>query len=331
MTEQADPTLSQSRLGDYVRCPRYYEFKRIWGVKTPDETIRYLRRGTAMHNAIEATWLWAHPDIDHEALDEDDPNPIVEGMGDPLPVSAAELRAYGTEALEAQWADVVPLDAYQTRSHYDFDRAACRAAIEAYFGEEGAGVEHFERAIGSEAELTFEWRGFEFRGYLDLILRTDSGLHVIDFKSSFSNIISASPRYASEAIEDHRDAEKHRHQYMKSLMQAALYRRAAEELTAYEPEMEIDFSFYALREEVETTADPEGVRPEVTGDERELTHILDMHGDDAWELIEQYANGIRTAEFTPEPWELIEDTVCDECPYREMCPDYLASGVSYLD
>jgi hypothetical protein len=118
---------------------------------------------------------------------------------------------------------------------------------------------------------------------------------------------------------------------MKSLMQAALYRRAARELDVYEAGMDVAFSFYGLRDDVEARPDPAGVIPEVTGREREMTAFLDEHHDAAWELINEYASGIRAETFEPEPWDLINDIVCPGCPYREMCPDSLSEEVTHVE
>jgi len=325
-----DPTsLSQSQLGDYVRCPRYYALSRDWDVATPDETTRYLERGLALHGAIEDTWLWLHPAVDPDAIASGESNPIVEPLDD-LPVTDEALTAHACEAFTERWARHVSQASYRTESHYAFDRTACRAAIEAYFGE-GPGRTHLRQAIGSEVELTFERAGRRFQGKLDLISRTDAGLHVIDYKSSLSGIISTYAHYGQQAIEEHRDGEAHRHRDIKSLMQATIYRRAARELDIYEPGESVAFSFYGLREDVEYNPSVDGVVPNVEGREREMTAFLDDHEETAWAFIEEYATGIRNAAYAPEPWELINDTVCEGCPYREMCPDYLATEVRRIE
>lgn len=327
MTDSTSRALSQSRLGDYARCPRYYEYKRDWGVATPDDTVRYRRRGTALHGTIEDTWLHLHPAIDQDTLDEGDPNPVVDPMGD-LPMSTAAVREYALDAFAARWETHVPRDAYRTSKHHDYDREACRRAIGAYFGDGGPGCEHLRTAIGSEARLSCRHRGLHLHGLLDLIRRTDDGLHVIDFKSSLSSIISTHSYWGPKAIDEHRGNESHNPRYMKSLMQAALYRRVARELDVYEEGMNVGFSFYALRDDVEAQPDPEMVVPEVTGTEQEMTDFLDEHRDTAWELIREYASGIRDETFEPEPWELINEEVCPSCPYRQMCTNYLTEEVT---
>jgi len=330
VSEQPSRPLSQSRLGDYARCPRYYEYKQDWQVTTPDDTIRYRRRGTALHGAIEDTWLHLHPAIEADTLAEDDPNPIVDPMGE-LPVTEEAVQKYALEAFAARWDEHVPREAYRTDSHHDFDRKACSRAIAAYFGDDGPGCVHLAEAIGSEAHLAFRHDGLYLHGLLDLIRRTEAGLHVVDFKSSLSGIISTHPYWGPKAIEEHRNGESHNPRYMKSLMQAALYRRAARELDVYEEGMEVAFSFYGLRDDVEARPDPDGVVPEVRGQTREMTAFLDDHHDDAWALIHDYASGIRAADFEPEPWDLINDNVCPDCPYREMCPEYLAEEVTRVE
>lgn len=329
MSDSDPAPLSQSQLGDYVRCPRYYAFGRDWDVATPDETTRYLERGLALHGAIEDTWLWLHPAVAPDAIAADEPNPIVEPLDD-LPVTEEALTAHAREAFAERWDRHVTQASYRTESHYAFDRMACRAAIEAYF-EEGPGRTHLRQAIGSEVELTFERAGRRFQGKLDLVRQTEDGLHVVDYKSSLSSIISTYRHYGRQAIEEHRDGEAHRHRDIKSLMQATIYRRATHELDAHEPGRAVAFSFYGLREDVEYDPSVDGVIPTVEGREREMTAFLNDHEEAAWAFIEEYATGIRNGAYEPQPWELINDTVCEGCPYQEMCPDYLATEVRRVE
>lgn len=322
--------LSQSRLGDYARCPRYYEFNHDWEVETPDDTIRYRRRGTALHGVIEDTWLRLHPDIDHESIGENDPNPIVEPMGT-LPWEQSAVQEYALDAFDDRWDTHVPLDAYRTRSHFDYDRRTCREAIHRYFAADGPGCDHLRTALGSEIRLAFEYQGLYLHGLLDLVRRTNEGIHVIDFKSSLNGIISTHNYWGPKTIEDHQSGESHNPRKIKSLMQAAVYRRAARHLDVHTDDMAVAFSFYGLRDDVEALPNATGVVPDVTAAERSMADFLDEHHDEAWGFIQQYATGIRDEAYAPEPWERIYESQCDDCPYREMCPDYLSQEVTRLE
>lgn len=323
--------LSQSRLGDYAKCPQYYEFERKWNVETPDETIRYLRRGTALHGVIEDTWRYVHPDVDETADESDDESTqLVDPMGT-VPVPEKDVREYAFEAFDRRWTEHVPRDAYRTRSHYEHDRDVSRAAIAAFFADDGPGFDHLRRAIACETTVEYRYDGLRLRGRLDLITRKEEGtLHVIDYKTTLNGVISTHSYYGPKAIEEH-GTESYNHRYIKSLMQAALYRRGARELECYEDGMDVEFSFYGLRDQVERRPHEDGIVAEVSGKSQSMGQFLDEHRDEAWDLIREYAAGIRDEAFDPEPWDLIYENVCGDCVYRDMCPEYLSEEVSRLE
>lgn len=331
--------LSQSRLGDYAKCPRYYEFDRQWDVETPDETVRYVRRGTALHNAIEDTWRYVHPDVDENKTavgndgatvdGGDESTQLVDPMGT-LPVPVEDVRDYALDAFDRHWTAHVPRDAYRTRSHFEHDRDVSRAAIVEFFAEEGPGIDHLRQAIACEATIEYRFDDIRFRGRLDLIMRTERGLHVIDYKTSLNSVISTHSYYGPKTIAEH-GTESYNHRYIKSLMQAVLYRRGVRTLDCYEEGMDVEFSFYGLRDEVERHPHEDGLVPEVAGSVQRMGEFLDEHHDEAWALIREYATGIREEAFEPEPWELIVENVCDDCAYQDMCPDYLAKEVGRLE
>lgn len=294
--------LSPSRLATYGTCPRQYEYDKVWDVETPEESRRYMDRGLIYHAAIEET-------CDTVRARDDDP-------------SDDEIKQVALETVEQKWAAKAKRSEYQSDAQFEYDRALTVSAIDSFFDADGP--THARHSVATEKTVTCDRDGRHLKGRVDNIVRTEDGLHIYDYKGSFSGIIST---YSAASIPAHREGEEYIAGKLKSLFQAAIYIEGAKNLAVYEPGMDVQFSFYALMTNKDRQGSPDGLQVSVSGYPRDVTGIYHDYHDDIWALIGECYDGIIAERYEPTRFEQIREEVCDECEYRAMCGDYLASEV----
>lgn len=294
--------LSPSRLAIYGTCPRQYEYDVVWGVETPEESRRYMDRGLIYHAAIEQTCN-AVRNADRHLSDD-------------------EIHQMAVDAVETQWENRAKRSEYQSDAQFEYDRALTLSAIDSFF--ETDGVEHARHSIATEETVTCDREGRYLRGRVDNIVRTDNGLHIYDYKGSFSGIISG---YSADSIPLHRDGEEFIAGKLKSLFQAAIYIEGAKNLSVYEPGMDVRFSFYALLKNKDRRGHPDGLQVSASGYPREVTGIYDEYREDIWALVETCYDGIVSEAYEPARFEQIREHECEDCEFGTMCGDYLGEEV----
>jgi putative RecB family exonuclease len=295
--------VSPSSLATYATCPRKYEYDREWTVESPDESRRYLDRGLAYHGAIEETCAWVADQRD--------------------PPTDDEIQTVATEAMERRWDEQTDREEYASDAQYAYDRRVAEAGVSAYFAEDG--LEHARNSVAQERWLTCDRRGVHLHGRVDNIVRTDSGLQIIDYKGSLSGIVSGRTH---DRIEAHEAGEEYFPGILKSVFQAATYIEGAKATEHYEPGMDIEFTFYGVLYNVERNPSQDGIAVEVTGNSRDVGWIYDAHEDAIWSLVENCYTGIVDGEFTPEPWAEIQEEACGDCAFQRMCGEYIGAEVS---
>ncbi len=301
MSEEGPLQFSQSRLGTYLKCPRMYAYQYDWDVDTPDRTERYLIQGRAYHAAIERVCS------------------TVDGHA---PQDIEELAA---DTVRDAWQEHVDPDEFESRSQQEYYRRQTEVAIGAYFDAvDGPGIDHARNSIAVERSLETTHRGIPVRGYADNIVRTDSGLHIFDYKRNLGGVLSS---YTAERIPGHLNGEEYEPGRVKNAIQAAIYIEALRDSDLYEQGWDIGFSFYGILDDIEFTPGVDGYSIDVSGRERDITDIYETHSETIWALIERGVTGIAEEAFTPEPWEEILDNTCEDCDYRAMCPDFLSTEV----
>lgn len=296
----ADRTVSPSQLATYVECPRRYEYQHDQGIESPPDGERYKNRGIAYHETIAA--------VCDKTSDGD---------------SKEAVLARAREAFEETWYRECSPEDYRTRSHYEYDRQLTRSGIEAYF-EDGPGVEHAKDSLATELAVETEYKRTHVGGRIDNVVKTDEGLALIDYKGNLRNIITSR---TSKHLGKHLDGETYRPKLVKSAMQAAVYLEGVRETALYEDGMDVSFVYYGILDDHDTVSTTDGVAPKVAGQERDVTNVcMDNHGT-IWQLIREAYQGILAWNFDPEPWPEIYQSACDDCPYEEMCPDFLGEEV----
>lgn len=298
--------LSPSRLATYGQCPRQYEYDKVWGVETPEESRRYLDRGLIYHAAIEETC-----------------NTVREAG---TWFTDAEILKIALENTDAEWAARAKRSEYQSDAQFAYDRALVRSAIESFF--EADGLDHARNSVATEQNVTCDRGDYHLKGRADHIVRTDDGLHVYDYKGSYGSIVSG---YSASTIPEHLAGETFNAKILKSVFQAAIYIEGAKTLDVYEPGMDVGFSFYALLKDKTRTGHPDGLQVSVSGAERDVTWIYEQYHDDIWALIEACYDGITNGEFAPVRFGEIQEHICGDCEYQAMCGDYLSAEVRIDD
>jgi putative RecB family exonuclease len=295
--------LSPSRLATYADCQRKFDHDYVKSVATPDETRLYLNQGRAYHETIEDVCESTSPDDDPETIHQ---------------------RAL--EAFERNWEDHLEPDEYETAAHQAYQRAENRAAIDAFFDpDDGDGIDHARRSVTTEIRLRATVDGLGLYGYADNVLRTDEGLHIVDYKRRLDEIITP---YTAKYLQEHLDGEVHEPGRVKNAFQTAAYIEGVKQSDLYEPGMDLRFSFYALFYETDVESTPDGFEVSVRGRSRETTGIYEEHYDTIWTLIQEAHEGIRNGEHDPDPFDLISEEACSDCEFRDMCPEYLAEEVA---
>jgi len=294
--------LSPSRLATYAECPRAFDYKYVQTIDAPDETRLYLNQGLAYHETIERVCEATASDDDSETI---------------------YRRAI--DAFETAWHDHLEPDEYASRAHREYQRAENRAAIEAFFDpEDGDGIEHARRSVATELWVDCVEDGIGLRGKADNVLRTEEGLHVIDYKRNTRGMLSSG---TAEALEDHLAGDGHDSGRVKNAFQTACYVEGVKESELYEPGMSVRFSFYGLLNRTSFERGPDGYTVSARGWGRDVTEVYDEHYETVWELLKRAHEGITTDRHDPDPFPLINEEVCPECTYREMCCEYLAEVV----
>lgn len=295
-----DQTVSPSRLATYVECPRRYEYQHDQGIEPSPDGERYKNRGTVYHETITSV------------CNETDGNEDEE-----------EIHDRARRCFEELWPSECSQDDYKTRSHYEYDRKLTWTGIKVYF-ESGPGVEHAHRSVATEITVETEYKRTNVGGRIDNVVQTDGGLLLVDYKGTLSNIISSR---TVKKLKEHLENDTYRPKLVKSAIQAAVYLEGIRETDLFEEGMDVSFLYYGILQDHEPVSTNEGIVPEVSGSGRDVTNLcMDNHGT-IWQLIREAYQGILTWDFEPNPWPDIYQNACDDCPYMEMCPDYLGEEV----
>lgn len=296
--------VSPTRLATYAACPRQYDYEYVQNVESPDETRLYLNQGLAYHETIEDVCGQTEP-------------------GD----AATLVYDRAMDAFEDRWEANLDADEYASRAHEEYQYAENRAAIAAFFDpEDGDGVEHARRSVATEQWLEYvdEDRGIGLHGFADNVLRTDDGLHVIDYKRNVRGVLSG---WTADRLADHLEGESHEAKRVKNAFQTATYVEGVKQTPQYEDGMTVQFSFYGLVHDTEVESTADGYRVDASGRARETTQAYAEHRNTVWSLIERAHAGITRRAYDPEPFSFVEDDACPNCAYRATCPEALESEV----
>jgi putative RecB family exonuclease len=295
-------SLSPSRLATYATCPRLYDYRYVQDITTPDRTELYLNQGTIYHETIEDVC---------DATDRTD--------------GAEEIHERAMDIFDAKWDDHSTPDDYESRAHREYQRTENRAAIASFFDADGGdGIDHARRSVATECWVECEVDGRGLHGKADNVIRTDDGLHIIDYKRNTRGMLSDG---TAEYLADHLDGEAHEPKRVRNAFQTATYIEGVKNEPFYEDGMEVRFSFYGLLNRTSFESTPTGYDVSVRGYPRETTEIYEEHYDTIWALIRDAHDGITSEAYEPEPFELINEEACSDCDYRAMCADRLSTEV----
>lgn len=301
----AERPYSQSRLATYLQCPRKFEYKYVQEVSTTDRSERYLIQGNAFHGTV------AH---------------VCETVG--RDATAESIHDLAMSTFPDVWSVEVDADEFESCAQQEYYRRQCVAALADYFDpESGAGIDHARQSVAVEERLETTVQGVPVSGYVDNILLTDAGPHILDYKRSRGTIVSSR---TADRLAGHLDGEEYEPGRVKSAIQAALYIESVRDSEFYEPGDEVRFSYYVYLYDDTFEPASDGYAVSARGKQYEMTDIYREHEETIWALVGAAADGIRGETFNPEPWSFIRDESCEDCDYRRMCADYLATEVEQL-
>ncbi len=294
--------LSPSRLATYADCQRKFDYEYVQKVNAPEKTRLYLNQGRAYHGTIEVVCEATSPEDDAQIIYD---------------------RA--VEAFSEQWREHISPDEYASTAHQEHQRLENIEAIKTFFDPDGGhGIDHARQSVATEKWLDCVENGLGLRGRADNILRTDEGIHVIDYKRKLRDVITSN---TASVLEDHLDGTDHDPKRVKNVFQAATYIEGVKQSDLYEDGMNIRFSFYGLLNHTSFESTPDGYEISVRGYPRDTTDIYEEYHDTIWNLLQRAHEGITSGSHDPDPFPLIHDEACPDCKYREMCTESLAEGV----
>lgn len=289
-------------MAKYATCPRRYDYRYEQDVNAPDRTELYLNQGTIYHETIA------------EVSDETEPDEEIEAIFD---------RAL--QVFNAKWKEHSEDEDYESAAHQAYQRRENQAAIEAFFDpDDGDGIEHARRSVATEVWVECERDGRGLHGQADNVLRTEEGLHIIDYKRNTRGVLSSG---TAEYLAEHHEGEAHEPKRVRNAFQTATYVEGVKNEPFYDEGMEVRFSFYGLLNDTSFESTPDGYNISARGWGRETTEIYQEHHDTIWALIRDAHDGITSNTYEPEPFELINEEACPDCDYRGMCADRLGEVV----
>lgn len=295
-------SLSPSRLATYATCPRQYDYSYVQDVTAPDRTELYLNQGTIYHETIE--------EVCDTTSSDDSPEGIHERAMD---------------IFDAKWAEHSTSEDYESEAHQEYQRLENRAGIDAFFDPDGGdGIDHARRSVATECWVECERDGCALHGKADNVLRTEDGLHVIDYKRNTRGVLSSG---TAEYLGEHLNGDGHEPKRVRNAFQTAVYIEGVKNESFYDGGMEIRFSFYGLLNSTSFESTPTGYEVSARGYPRETTEIYEDHYDTIWALIRDAHDGITSDSYEPAPFDLINEEGCPDCEYREMCADRLSEEV----
>jgi putative RecB family exonuclease len=289
-------------LATYAACPRQYEYSYPQDINTPDRTELYLNQGKIYHETIEDVC---------DATERDD---------DPKTIHSRAMRIF-----DEKWDEHSNPDDYESVAHREYQRVENQAAIDAFFDPDGGdGIDHARRSVATECWVECERDGRGLHGKADNVIRTDDGLHIIDYKRNTRGVISSG---TAEYLADHLDGDAHEPKRVRNAFQTATYIEGVKNEPFYEDGMEVRFSFYGVLNSTSFESTPSGYNVSVRGYPRETTEIYEEYHETIWALIQAAHDGITSEMYDPEPFSVISEEACPDCEYREMCSDRLSTEV----
>jgi len=294
--------LSPSRLATYTDCQRKFDYEYVQKVNAPEKTRLYLNQGRAYHGTIEAVCEATNPEDDAQLIYD---------------------RA--VEAFREQWKEHIDPNDYASRAHQEYQRLENLEALKTFFDPDGGhGIDHARQSVATEKWLECVENGIGLHGKADNILRTDDGIHVIDYKRNLRDVITS---YTASVLEDHLDGTDHDPKRVRNVFQTATYIEGVKQSDLFEEGMTVQFSFYGLLNRTSFQSTPSGYQISVRGYPRETTEIYEEHYDTIWNLLRRSHEGITSSSHDPDPFPLIHDEACPDCTFQNMCAEYLAEEV----
>jgi putative RecB family exonuclease len=294
--------LSPSRLATYADCQRKFDYEYVQKVNPSEKTRLYLNQGRAYHGTIEAVCEATNPEDDAQLIYD---------------------RA--VEAFREHWKEHIDPNDYAFRAHQEYQRLENLEALKTFFDPDGGhGIDHARQSVTTEKWLECVENGIGLHGKADNILRTDDGIHVIDYKRNLRDVITS---YTASVLEDHLDGTDHDPKRVRNVFQTATYIEGVKQSDLFEEGMTVQFSFYGLLNRTSFQSTPSGYQISVRGYPRETTEIYEEHYDTIWNLLRRSHEGITSNSHDPDPFPLIHDEACPDCTFQDMCAEYLAEGV----
>ena len=294
-----DSVITAEEVASYLVCPRQYEF----------EHTRLISPRSS------------HRDVVWEARRELLATAIIAGLTADVD-SSEERAAVGTAAITDRWS--ATSSAYLTAAQETFDKTAVESAIAAYF--DGIGSTHADNLVEADTVLSNSLNGVTYEVNVDAVVHHDGRHRAIRFVPDLTGV---HPSWKEDGIvQEYRTRQAFYPRQVGHLVRAGTAIRGL--MTEHGLDSNPEFEYVSLLSGVKPDYS-DGGRPAVTVESRSFSGIHDSERADLRGLLDDTApkiladgNRIPDSDF-----ESIREQCCEYCPYRDACPEYIESAVSF--
>lgn len=232
--------------------------------------------------------------------------------------------AAALERFDQLWRSSGP--SYVTDEQARYDENAAKAAIEEYLT--GTGHRHGRNAIATDTTLGFELDGVRYEATVDAVVERTGRYLAIEYVPNMNGILNVG--WYDDNVRRFNDGEGFYPRQIGSFAKAAIALRSL--LSEYGLDSTYDFAYVSLLGNSRPAyEDADEIRVDV--DHRHFQNAYSTEEAEINALVEERAGALLDGETDPREWRFDEITghSCDHCAYRNACPDYIASEMSFTD
>lgn len=207
----------------------------------------------------------------------------------------------------------------------DHERSVARRAIETYFASD-LGREHCENVRLIDTVLGYERDGIRYEVDVDAVVDAENGYRGLRFVPD----VRLPPDWNDENARQFRSGEEFYPRQIGRLLGAATAIRGL--MNEHGLGTHNDFGYVSLVDRVRPNYGESG-SVDVNVETRYLGGQYEEEREDVNRLLEARAKAITDGESDPRKWqyEAILERSCQDCPYRDACPDRMAHDAAFVD
>ncbi|AGB36754.1 hypothetical protein [Natronococcus occultus] len=302
-TNDADepPVVTASQLATHVVCPRQHEFeydRPITPRATSDDRVRRRRRELLRRSIVAGLQL------------ED--------------VTPDERVAAALRRLDRLWTSSEA--SYLADEQAQYDEQAIRTAIERYLSTDGH--DHAEDVVDTDVTVGYERDGIRYETTVDAVTKRDGQYLGIKYLPDMNGVLQVT--WYDNNVERFHNGEGYYPRQIGSFVEAGVAIQGL--INEYGLSPDYDFAYTGLLETTRPAYESTG-EIHVETEQRRFKSAFETERDELNELIEDRADAIIDGKTDPKDWRFsrIAERSCKYCAYRDGCPDWMESEMSFTD